>query len=69
MYLCVWGLAAGGNLTNLSGAGMVGINDNNGVINFKDNGVWGNTDSFIAYDFKTHQSVFQIPYVKKMVKQ
>lgn len=69
VYLCVWGLAAGGNLTNLSGAGMVGINDNNGVINFKDNGVWGNTDSFIAYDFKTHQSVFQIPYVKKMVKQ
>lgn len=69
VYLCVWGLAAGGSLTNQSGAGMVGINDENGVINFKDNGVWGNTDSFIAYDLKTHQSIFQIPYVKKMVKQ
>lgn len=69
VYLCVWGLAAGGNLTNLSGAGMVGINDNDGAINFKDNGVWGNTDSFIAYDLKTGQSIFQIPYVKKMVKQ
>lgn len=71
VYLCVWGLdtTPGGSLTNQSGAGMVGINDENGVINFKDNGVWGNTDSFIAYDLKTHQSIFQIPYVKKMVKQ
>lgn len=71
VYLCVWGLntTPGGSLTNQSGAGMVGINDENGVINFKDNGVWGNTDSFIAYDLKAHQSIFQIRYVKKMVKQ
>ena len=71
VYLCVWGLdtTPGGSLTNQSGAGMVGINDENGVINFKDNGVWGNTDSFIAYDFKSYQAIFRIPYVKKMVKQ
>lgn len=71
VYLCVWGLdtTPNGSLTNQSGAGMVGINDDNGVINFKDNGVWGNTDSFIAYDLQTNASIFQIPYVTKMVKQ
>lgn len=68
VFLCVWS-AASGNLTNLSGAGMIGVSDENGVINFKDNGVWGNTDSFIAYDFKASKEYFRIPYVTKMVKQ
>lgn len=69
IYLCPWALDAGGSLTNMSGAGLIGINGPNGIILFEDNGVWGKvTDSFIAYDLTQGESVFQIPYIQGMVK-
>lgn len=68
IYLCPWALNDEGSLTNLSGAGLVGVNDGNTII-FLDNGVWGKkTDSLIAYDLATRNSVFQIAYIIGMIK-
>lgn len=72
VYLCPWALgdAGSGPLTNLSEAGMEGVNLANGSILFQDNGVWGDiTDSFIAYDLVNGTSIFQIVYVVGMVKK
>ena len=51
-YLCVWN-TIGGNLTWMEGSGMIGLNsqDEPLTISFKDNGVWGEADSFIGYAF------------------
>lgn len=69
IYLCPWALNAGGSLTNLTGAGLIGTLNDNGIIMFRDNGVWGKvTDSFIAYDFSAGASIFQIPYIQGMIK-
>lgn len=69
IYLCPWALDSGGSLTNMSGAGLVGLNAPDGVILLEDNGVWGKvTDSFIAFDLASSESVFQIPYIQGMVK-
>lgn len=69
IYLCPWALNAGGSLTNMSGAGLIGVNNPNGTIVFEDNGVWGKaTDSFIAYDLTQGASIFQIPFIQGMIK-
>ncbi len=70
IYLCPWALNQGGSLTNLSGAGMIGMASNSAIV-FLDNGVWGarETDSFIAYDLSASKSIFQIPYIVGMIKQ
>ena len=70
IYLCPWALNQGGSLTNLSGAGMIGMASNSAIV-FLDNGVWGarETDSFIAYDLSASTSIFQIPYIVGMIKQ
>ena len=67
--LCPWALDRGGSIATKAGYGMVGVNGNNGVIIFEDNGIWGITDSFIAYDIANRKSVFQIPYVLGMIKK
>lgn len=64
-----WALDNGGSISTQTGAGVIGIPGKDGVITFMDNGVWGITDSFIAYDLVTNQSVFQLPYLLNMVKQ
>ncbi|MDO4163625.1 MAG: DUF4302 domain-containing protein [Bacteroides sp.] len=72
IYLCAWSLADGGYLTAGEGVGMEGSmyeEDGSYVVYFGDNGVWGrDTDSFIAYDYSSGGSAFQIPYVIGMVK-
>lgn len=51
-YLCVWNTTSG-NLTWTPGSGMTGVNsaDDPLTISFIDNGVWGESDSFIVYAF------------------
>lgn len=71
--LCPWALNGGGSLTTMAGAGIEGTNgvggDGKSLIMFSDNGVWGKTDSFIAYNLAIGASVFQIPYILRMIKQ
>lgn len=73
VYLCPWALDGGGSLVKMTGAGVIGVNgvggDGKSVILFEDNGVWGKTDSFIAYDLTKGVDIFQIPYVLGMIKQ
>lgn len=66
-----WSLGSGGSISTTTGVGMNGINGDNGVINFVDNGVWGSSlvDSFIIFNLVTGQAVLQIPYLQNMVKQ
>lgn len=68
IYLCPWALNDNGALTNLSGAGLIGVNSGNNII-LIDNGVWGKkTDSLIAFDLATENSAFQIAYIIGMIK-
>jgi hypothetical protein len=73
IYLCVWALSSGGSLSGASDLGVIGKmidNDGDKIIYLEDNGAWGakKVDSFIAYDFSSNSSIFQIPYIAGLVK-
>lgn len=59
-----------GSISTTNGVGLVGINSSNGLITFKDNGVWGEeVNSMIIFDLVAGQPLIRIPYITKMVKQ
>lgn len=71
VYLCAWNTTSG-SLAWGDGYGMMGVNsiDDPLTISFVDNGVWGESDSFIAYAFTAQPptNAGAAGYVDRIVK-